>query len=275
MIPIDPITVLVCQVVVSRTRSKSQRDQHLIQLQQRVSKQLETTFADLVVLPELVSIEYSNRSFDLLADLSESIKGSSFEVWRNVSQQHRCFVAYSFALRTGSDTFQIASAVVDPHGELLGVYSKQYLAQFGASSEKHYFEPGEELFVFNINGYRVAPIICADIRFPELARALTVNHKVDVILHQGAYARDSTFFSWHSFACTRALENQIYLVSVNRAGEDYGHSIVVPPWVDENHPTTVLSDHDEQFAYLKLDRNTIDHSMPCNLGFHGAISNGK
>ena len=139
----------------------------------------------------------------------------------------------------------------------MGAYRNQYLAQFGASSEKQFFEPGSELFVFEVKGFRIAPIICAVIRFPELCRALTVKHDVDVILHQGAYSRDSTFFSWHSFACTRAIENQIYLISVNRAGAEYGKSIVVPPWVDENHPTTVLSDHDEDFAYIKIDRDTI------------------
>ena len=47
-------------------------------------------------------------------------------------------------------------------------------------------------------------------------------------------------------------------MSVNRAGADYGQSIVVPPWVDENHPTTPLSDHDEDLAYMKIDKGTIE-----------------
>ncbi len=257
MIPIDPITTLLCQVDVGVTRTSAHRDQHLRHLQQRVSSQLQHRKADLVVLPELVSIEYSNDAFNCLSDLAEPLGGASYQTWSDVSGQHQCHIAYSFPLRTETGAYQIASAVVNPAGDLLGVYSKQYLAQFGASSEKQFFEPGNELLVFDVKGFKVSPVICADIRFPELCRALTVNHGVDVVLHQGAYARDSTFLSWHSFACTRALENQIYLVSVNRAGADYGRSIVVPPWVDEDHPTTLLSDHDEDFVYMKMDKDTI------------------
>ncbi|MEE9333059.1 MAG: carbon-nitrogen hydrolase family protein [Granulosicoccaceae bacterium] len=258
MIPIGPIIILVCQVDVPSTHTAADRDQHLADLQHRVASQLQNRAADLVVLPELVSIEYSIDAFDCLAELSEPLKGVSFDTWRNVSRDHHCHIVYSFVLRTDNSRYQIASAIVDPAGDLVGVYRKQYLAQFGASSEKQYFEPGNELLVFDVKGFRFATIICADVRFPELCRALTVNHNVDVILHQGAYSRDSTFFSWHSFVCTRALENQIYLVSVNRAGAEYGQSIVVPPWVDENHPSATLSEHEEHFAYMKIDKNTID-----------------
>ncbi len=257
MIPIDPIKTLVCQVDVGRTRSAADRNEHLLDLQQRVSSQLQAQAANLVVLPELVSMEYSIDAFACLSELAEPLHGASFETWRQVSQHHQCYIAYSFALQTDDGACHIASAMVNPAGNLLGVYCKQYLAQFGASSEKQFFKAGSELLVLDVMGYKIAPIICADIRFPELARALTVNHGVDIILHQGAYARDSTFFSWHSFACTRALENQVYLVSVNRAGADYGQSIIVPPWVDENHPTMQLNDHDEHFAYMKMDEGTI------------------
>lgn len=44
------------------------------------------------------------------------------------------------------------------------------------------------------------------------------------------------FLAWHSFAVTRAMENQVYLLSLNRAGADYGGSVFCPPWLDDDHP---------------------------------------
>jgi len=252
------VELLVCQVDVPKTRSAVDRNRHLAALKNRVDVQLSQRHADLVVLPELVSIEYANEAFECLSDLSEPSDGESFQIWRDLSQKYQCTIAYSFALATKNNRVQIASAVVKPNGELAGVYAKQYLAQFGASSEKLYFEAGSDLLVFELDGFRFALIVCADIRFPELSRTLTVDHNADVILHQGAYARDSTFCSWHNFAITRALENQIYLVSVNRAGKEYGHSIVVPPWVDQYNAPKQLHQHDEHFVYISVDKSVIE-----------------
>jgi len=48
------------------------------------------------------------------------------------------------------------------------------------------------------------------------------HHDVDLILHVGAYARDESFYSWHAFAVTRAVENQFFVLSLNRAGTHFG-----------------------------------------------------
>jgi len=251
------LALLACQIAIPNTRSSTERDQHLQALQSRVDAQLTQQHAALVVLPELASVEYSNEAFANLSDLAERDDGASYRVWSELSVKHQCTIAYSYVQQDKTGDCFIASAIVGPDGKLIDIYQKQYLAQFGASSEKDCFKSGNKLVVFEVNGVRIAPIICADIRFPELARALTLEHGIDVILHQGAYARDSTFASWHHFAITRALENQVYLVSINRAGKDFGHSVVVPPWMDENHPSNELHEHDEQFAYVTVDKRVI------------------
>ena len=114
--------------------------------------------------------------------------------------------------------------------------------------------------MFEVNGFRLSPIICYDIRIPELSRALAVDHEVDVILHSGAYFRDSSFYSWHHFAISRAVENQIFLLSLNRAGADYGQSIFCPPWADEERKPIIFSEHDEQLLRVVLERNEIAYA---------------
>ena len=250
------LTVLGCQVNIPETRSAEARDQHLARLGDEVSRQLETSPADLVVLPELASIEYSRAAFERLDVLAEPLEGPSYEIWRPIAQLFNVAIAFGFPRRVG-DQFFITHAVVGPDGKLVGYYDKIYLAQFGASMEKEYFSAGDRVLTFDIKGFRCGMLICADIRVPELARTLTIEHGADVLLHPGAYFRDPSFYSWHDFAVTRALENQLYFVSINRAGRDYGGSIIVPPWVDETSGPTMFDNHDEQFLMHTVDWHTI------------------
>ena len=249
--------ILACQIDIPVTTTREQRDSHLAVTRDKVLDALQKESCDLVVLPELASVDYSRESFEQLSSLAEPLDGPSFKIWAHVAMTSRCHVVYSFPRHIGN-AFRITVAVVSPDGNLLGVYDKIYLAQFGASMEKDYFERGSDLFTFNVAGFTLAPIVCADIRIPELSRVLTLQHQVDVILHCGAYFRDESFASWHNFAITRAIENQVYFCSVNRAGENYGHSILCGPWVDEVQTPLFLAEHKEQLMTLTIDREELE-----------------
>ena len=255
---LQQLNVLGCQIEISNTRNVRERDQNLEVLKHKIANLLAKERVDLVVLPELCSIEYSNQSFDRLSILAENFEGPSFTTWRSISQEFNTYVVYSFPRRT-ADGYRITLAVTGPDGSLVGHYDKIFLAQYGNSSEKHYFEAGSELFVFEINNIRLGLLICADIRIPEFSRTLTMNYGVDAILHPCAYSRDTSFYSWHHFAVTRALENQIYFLSLNRAGKDFGNSLFCPPWVDEKHLPMVFDNHIEQFLTFKIDQSEIEY----------------
>ena len=139
----------------------------------------------------------------------------------------------------------------------VGGFDKLHLAQFGRSVEKTYFSRGDHLFVFKLDGFSIAPIICYDIRPPELTRTLAVDHGVDLVLHCSAHFRDETFHTWHHFSVCRAVENQIYFLSLNRAGENYGNSFFCTPWIDENSPGIRFPQTDEKFQSIEIDANLI------------------
>ncbi len=250
------LRILACQIDIPPTPGVAQRDAHLNRMAARIDATLQQKPADLVVLPELSSIDYSAQSFERLAALAEPIDGQSYQIFSSLARKHNVAIGYSFA-RAAADGYRICLAICGADGDLLGHYDKIYLAQFGASAEKNYFLPGDSVCVVEIGGFRIAPIICADIRTPELCRTLVVDHGVEIILHSGAYYRDPSFHSWHHFAITRALENQIYFVSLNRAGEHYGQSLFVPPWVDEQQQPIAFSRHDEQFQMLEVCQSKI------------------
>lgn len=252
------LTLLACQIDVPQMTTAAERDRHLSMSVEKVEAQLRAaeTPIDLVVLPELSSIDYSRETFEHLPDLAEDLQGASFEAWRSVACTHGVHVAYSFP-RIDNDGTYICVAVVAPSGQLLGHYDKVHLAQYGASMEKEFFTRGKQAFVFQINGFKLAPIICYDIRIPDLSRMLVVDQKADVILHCGAYYRDESFYSWHPFVLTRALENQVFVLSLNRAGMNYGQSLFCLPWHDETTQPTNFSDTGEDFRTLTLTRQTL------------------
>ena len=94
---------------------------------------------------------------------------------------------------------------------------------------------------FNLKGFNIGIIICADIRNPTLTRALAGSpHNCDVIIQPAAFSRDISFRTWNSFRETRAVENSVYFVAINYAGSYYGNSAIIEPWVDENHEPETL-----------------------------------
>jgi len=245
------LTLLAFQATVPPTPTAQDRDAHVARLAAMVDRKLEKAPADLVVLPELSSIDYSCEAFDQLASIAEPPDGPSFRTWRNIARKHRTTVVFGMA-EAGPDGFHISQVAIGPDGVLIGVYRKIHIAQFGASLEKEYFTRRPGLLVFEVCGIKVAPIICYDIRIPELTRTLCLRHGVQLVLHCGAYARDLSFYSWHHFAVTRALENQVHLLSLNRAGEEFGASIFCPPWIDETCPAPAFGT-DEEIRRFTVD----------------------
>ena len=229
------LTLLACQVTVPPTPSVDARDAHVARLAEMVDRNLSDQRVDLVVLPELSCIDYSREAFDQLNAIAEPAEGPSFQTFSVVARRHNTTIAFGIAEAAETD-FHISQVVIGPDGALIGTYRKIHIAQFGASMEKEYFQAAPQLLVFEINGIRIAPIICYDIRVPELCRTLCLKHGADLILHCGAYARDLSFHTWPHFAVTRALENQVHFLSLNRAGPEFGSSMYCPPWIDETQP---------------------------------------
>jgi len=251
MVKSEQLTLLACQLEVPAMTLPQQRDAHLQAAADAVSSRLDETPVDVVILPELSSLHYSRATFENLEQLAEPQTGVSFQTWRVIALRHDCWVVYGFAHRH-RDGISIAAGVVAPTGEPAGVYHKLHLAQFGDSMEKEYFTAGQQLLVFKIGAFTLAPVICYDIRAPELCRTLVVDHGVNCLLHTSAYARDASFDSWHTFVTARAMENQCYVLSLNRAGSHFGSSIFCPPWVDQQHPPLLFDPCKPQFVKMVL-----------------------
>ncbi|MEM7405033.1 MAG: carbon-nitrogen hydrolase family protein [Pseudomonadota bacterium] len=246
----DRLNVIAAQIDVPRTPNSGARERHVEGVCTRVAAALENHVGtDLVVLPELATIDYSRETFAQLEQLAEPVEGPSFDRFSQLARTHRTALSYGFARRQG-DGFTIAQAVIDASGALLGCYDKMHLAQYGASMEKDYFRPGDAPLSVDIGGFSIGLTICYDIRFPELWRALTLEHECTLIVHPSAFFQDESYATWEAFITTRALENQVYVLSVNRAGENWGGSMFCPPWVDEHHPLDRLGSAEQLTRFV-------------------------
>lgn len=252
----ENLRILACQVFIPPTPTVTERNLHLERMVQLVESALQEEPADLVVLPELSGIEYSRSSFGNLSELAETLDGPTCQAWKHLAKVYRTTIVFGMP-RTAGSGYCISQVIAGPDGKLIGHYDKLHLAQYGASMEKEYFSRGDRVMTFTCKGFRIAPVICYDIRHPELFRTLALRHNVQLVLHCGAYARDESFHTWHPFIITRAMENQMFMLSLNRAGENFGHSLFCPPWVDENTTPTEFPEHNEALMRFTVDASVI------------------
>jgi predicted amidohydrolase len=113
---------------------------------------------------------------------------------------------------------------------VLGRYVKRH--PFRSAGETDHYAPGTEYLVLEWNGFRVAPLICYDLRFPESFRVCVCRgaELFVVIANWPAVRREH----WRTLLAARAIENQAYVVGVNRTGGDPAHayagdSLIVGP----------------------------------------------
>jgi predicted amidohydrolase len=219
--------------------------------------------ADLYFFPELNLYGYSKDQFDLMKSIIEKSRieeTTHFNFVSDLAKKHKVAIGYSVPTYDfDTDNYWISFVVVDDKGQLLTLYNKLHLCQYGNGIEKDYFVEGRSLGVFEFKGIKFGTIICYDQRFPELCRRLVDDLGSDVILHPVAFSKDNSYPSWHSFAITRALENQVYFLSLNFSGEDFGGSIFVPPWIDyDKHP--IVKGDEETKLEITIDLDKIIES---------------
>ena len=189
----------------------------------------------LYVLPELSSTGYSDHVFQHRASLAEdALTGPSHSFFAPLATELGCYIVYGILRRSPTNAnIYISQVVLAPNQQQVTTiyYDKMHLCDMGACSEvAHGVSRGDVLpCVFAVQGVRIGVCICYDLRFPELWRHMAWEQGADVILHPSAFVRDATFPSWHPFVCTRALENQVYVLSISHAGEEYGGSLAHPP----------------------------------------------
>mmetsp|Transcript_14331 Transcript_14331/g.24520 ORF Transcript_14331/g.24520 Transcript_14331/m.24520 type:complete len:302 (+) Transcript_14331:26-931(+) len=215
----------------------------------------------LFVFPEMTTIGYSHESFKHLDQTAELIDTSSsvesfVALCDKLKKEQEIDAMISFSMprreKNESKCF-ICNVIVDKNG-VVTYYDKLHMANHGdACTEPKYFQRGQRgVCFFDCFGVCVGVSICYDLRFALMWNALCVRFGCDVVVAPAAWPRDSGFSTWHPTLVARAAENQIFAMSVSRAGSFFGASIVAPPWIENGEQERLVSQPDTLATTLTL-----------------------
>jgi predicted amidohydrolase len=180
--------------------------------------------ATLLVLPEMFATGFSMRS--------EAMGAHSAEVrtfLSDIAQRHAIHVIGGLA-EPGIERPANTCVIYSPQGEEILRYRK--IHPFTLAGEPDYFEAGDTVRTVEIDGLRVTPFICYDLRFPELFRAAATATDLFVV---PANWPERRAHAWRTLLSARAIDTQAWVLGVNRVGEAEGHphrgdTTLVDPW---------------------------------------------
>lgn len=180
---------------------------NLAMFSQKIATFREAT--DLIVLPEMFSTGFSMR----VNELAESMDGSAVQWMRKTAAEKNCIVTGSLIIEEAGEYYN-RLVWMRPDGSF-ETYDKRHL--FSLSGEEKVYTPGEKSLVVEVNGWRIRPLICYDLRFPVWSR--NKNSEYDVLLYVANWP-ERRIQAWKYLLIARAIENQCYAIGLNRVGND-------------------------------------------------------
>ncbi len=204
---------------------------NLLMFEKKIESITEKT--EIVVLPEMFNTGFSMQP-ELLA---ETMNGETLDWMKKVSKENGIVLTGSLMIEEEGKFYNRLIWML-PNGQY-GYYDKRHLFAFG-DEDKHY-NPGIKRLIASVKGWKINLQVCYDLRFPVWARQSTINlgefennPEYDVLIYVANWPERRSH-AWKTLLCARAIENQCYVVGVNRVGNDgnniyhSGNSLVIDP----------------------------------------------
>jgi omega-amidase len=177
---------------------------------------------DLIILPEMFSTGFTMSP----NDLAEDMDGESVNWMKEMAKTKDAYITGSLII-TENQKFYNRLLFVSPDGEI-SYYDKKHLFSY-AGEDKNY-TAGDKRVIVNIKGWRINLQICYDLRFPVFSRN---RGDYDLLLYVANWPF-SRRLAWTTLLQARSIENQSYVIGVNRIGKDPknqygGDSIIYNP----------------------------------------------
>ena len=187
----------------------------------------------VIILPEMFTTGFSMQP-ELFA---ETMDGPAFEWMKTIAAEKKVILTGSMMMKENDKYFNRLVWML-PNGQY-GVYDKRHLFAYG--DEQQHYTPGNKKLIASANGWKINILICYDLRFPVWARQTSPmqeenggSHEYDVLIYVANWPQ-RRIHAWKTLLQARAIENQCYVIGVNRVGNDgnniyhSGESMVVDP----------------------------------------------
>ncbi len=178
---------------------------------------------DLVVLPEMFSTGFSMQPYVL----AETMEGPTVIWMLQKAVELRAVITGSIIINDKGHYYN-RLIWMRPDGTH-ATYDKRHL--FSLAGEEKYYTAGKDRLIVELNGWRICPLVCYDLRFPVWSR----NRKEYNLLLYVANWPERRSYAWKQLLIARAIENQSYVAAVNRIGNDgnqvshSGDSAIIDP----------------------------------------------
>lgn len=203
---------------------------------------------DLILLPEMF-----NTGFVVVPEfIAEQPDGPTVQWMAQQAANTGCVIAGSLIIGDSGRYFN-RLVWMRPDGSF-SFYDKRHLFRLG--NEHLHFSAGESRLIVELKGWKICPLVCYDLRFPVWSknRYLDGDYEYDLLIYLANWPGRRSY-AYRQLLIARAIENQSYVIGVNRVGADGKgilhqgesavldykgkHLIEIPPDV-EDHETVVL-----------------------------------
>jgi predicted amidohydrolase len=180
---------------------------------------------EIVVLPEMFSTGFSMRP----EVLAETMEGESLQWMKRIAAEKKIILSGSLIIEENGKYFN-RLIWMQPDGQY-GFYDKRHL--FAYADENNHYTAGTKKLIASVKGWKMNLLVCYDLRFPVWARQ-TSETQYDVLIFVANWP-DRRIIAWKTLLQARAIENQCYVVGINRVGDDgnnihySGESMMIDP----------------------------------------------
>jgi predicted amidohydrolase len=169
---------------------------------------------EVVVLPEMFSTGFSMQP----SQLAETMEGPTVGWMKRMAAQHKIILTGSIIIEENGHYFN-RLIWMQPNGQY-GYYDKRHL--FAFAGEDAVYTAGTKRLIASVKGFKINVQICYDLRFPVWARQQPMPDapaEYDVLLYVANWP-ERRVQAWQTLLQARAIENQCYVIGVNRIGND-------------------------------------------------------
>ncbi|MGB0888426.1 MAG: amidohydrolase [Vicingaceae bacterium] len=214
---------------------------------------------DLIILPEMFNTGFSMQS----KEFAETMEGKTVTWMKYQAKKANAVIVGSLIIKEETSCVNFYNRLIwaEPSGELK-TYDKRHL--FRMADEHAHFTAGTERLIIEYKGWKICPLVCYDLRFPVWSRNTSKNqYELLIYIANWPEARKAP---WSKLLEARAIENQCYVVGVNRVGKDgkefaySGNSVIINPKGEsiakipehKNYTATVCLSLDELNSFRKV-----------------------
>lgn len=183
---------------------------------------------DFIVFPEMTLTGFTMKPQLYGEALAQS---ETLDFFRDAAKKYHIAICFGLPVLTEA-TAENHCLILSREGRLLADYTKLHPFSFGEESQ--YYSGGSSLCTCTLEEFSVSPLICYDLRFPEIFQIVSERSALLVVIANWPASRRA---HWMTLLTARAIENQSYVIGVNRSGSggnlDYsGDSMLISPLGD-------------------------------------------